>query len=470
MNISAAFKHIQNVKYRAGGVYSPTHQFSLVNQDIWVNENSKFSVKFPNIWMSYKLPKITDLKLYDTWNSNPMQFWQNQLNFAVWVATTGCGVSKQQHLGHQNHLIKSLYRFHVYYQIRKILRILECPLPGDKYFDALNNNINLRSYAELCDDFGISQSSDFRQKLDSSNGLGSVIYYSLHGLRPKTKILERGGDYDKQRKLVIIPQTKFGGGPPHRYKVEYIEQFFAKGVNPTEHKVELSKQPSGSNFDAIGSFVLDEGKGFTQAGITKINDSIRTFVWAILGAQSQARTSILGKGRAFDAPKLFLANVETTLNSAIDLPSSIDRYQKTLGYARSKVDFVVGFDLYMMPSDMDLYIGKINGYNNLLVDAGESDITLVLGKNEEVNDLPVMKEEVEDNVVNNPETDEPSTSKVMQDINIQPVQDTKYTVDEQGQVVDAQGQAVDALTHDETKLLLILGGGVVISSLIWVLK
>ena len=143
----------------------------------------------------------------------------------------------KRHLRHKNKLIRSLYRFHAYYQIRRILRLLECPLPGGRDFDALNNNINLRMYTELCDEFGISESADFRQKLDTSNGLGSVMYYSLHGLRPQKKKLERGADYDKQRGIVYIPHKKFGGGPPHRLKVEYIEQYFAKGVNPTEHKV-----------------------------------------------------------------------------------------------------------------------------------------------------------------------------------------------------------------------------------------
>ena len=64
--------------------------------------------------------------------------------------------------------------------------------------------------------------------------------------------------------------------------------------------------------------------------------------------------------------KQFLANVEDVINSEVDLQSSIERYQLGLQYARSKVDFVVGSGLYMMPSDMDLYIGTINGYNNLI--------------------------------------------------------------------------------------------------------
>ena len=35
-----------------------------------------------------------------------------------------------------------------------------------------------------------------------------------------------------------------------------------------------------------------------------------------------------------------------------------------LQYARGKLDFVLGEQLYMCPSDMYLVVGRIQGYNN----------------------------------------------------------------------------------------------------------
>ena len=35
------------------------------------------------------------------------------------------------------------------------------------------------------------------------------------------------------------------------------------------------------------TFILDKSEGFTQAGVERLNDLIRTYVWAILGAQAQ---------------------------------------------------------------------------------------------------------------------------------------------------------------------------------------
>ena len=106
-------------------------------------------------------------------------------------------------------------------------------------------------------------------------------------------------------------------------------------------------------------------------------------MWAILGSQSQARSSILGSGKAFDAQKQFLANVEDAINSDVDLPCSIDRYQRTLQYARSKVDFVIGHGLYMLPSNMEIEVGVVNGYNNLIQIATDD---MQLGFNASVNE------------------------------------------------------------------------------------
>ena len=143
------------------------------------------------------------------------------------------------------------------------------------------------------------------------------------------------------------------GDRPVTFTVDYIDQG-AEGGN------------------AWTTFVLDKSDGFTQPGVERINDSIRTYVWAILGAQAQIRTSILGTGTAFDAQIQFLANVEDVISSPVDLPSAIARYQDVLRYARSKVDFVFGIGLYMAPSDMELLAGgaTIQNYNNEIVIAG----------------------------------------------------------------------------------------------------
>ena len=66
-------------------------------------------------------------------------------------------------------------------------------------------------------------------------------------------------------------------------------------------------------------------------GVERLNDSIHTYVWAILGAQDQTRSNILKTGTGFDEQHQFLATIEDAITSPVDIPSSIARYQKHLG-------------------------------------------------------------------------------------------------------------------------------------------
>ena len=109
------------------------------------------------------------------------------------------------------------------------------------------------------------------------------------------------------------------------------------------------------------TFVLDKLEGFTQAGVESLNDLIRTYVLAILGAQAQTRSNILKTGTGFDALNQFLVDIEGAIASPVDIPSSISRYQKTLQYASTPLDFVFGIGLYLSPSDMALHSGNIQG-------------------------------------------------------------------------------------------------------------
>ena len=77
------------------------------------------------------------------------------------------------------------------------------------------------------------------------------------------------------------------------------------------------------------------------------------------------------------------------MNRRVDISEDIKHYQNTLSCASSKVDYSVGEHLYMLPSDMTLKIrlGTV-GYNNKILVSNEK---FILGKNEKVNSLPVMK-------------------------------------------------------------------------------
>ena len=68
-----------------------------------------------------------------------MKLWQTLLNFAVLCASSACGVNSV-HLNYKKHpMIRSVYRFHVCYQMRRVLKRLQTPLPHKTSFNVADN-------------------------------------------------------------------------------------------------------------------------------------------------------------------------------------------------------------------------------------------------------------------------------------------------------------------------------------------
>ena len=378
------FKYNKEVVYNTGGIYLKK-PIDIIKQSVIISSDKKsFNADFPNIFENYLLPKISSNEIVNRWNADWLSFWQNQLNFAIWCATTGCGIDVNNHLK-AGGLTGSLFLFHVYYQTRRILFELGIALPQDKSWNAFNNSYDRGAYERICKEFNVDPHSDWRQKMyKSGNGLG-LVHTTSHSAWKRTDFRH---DYSSKHissstssdldlsKMTFGPEVPGGRKcgissceylPPKKVHIDYILQ---------EDDVK----------DVWTTFILDTSEGFTRAGVQRINESIRTYCWAILGSQSQTRTDILGTGTAFDAQKQFLANVEDAINSPVDLPSQIKRYQNTLKYARSKVDYVFGIGLYMAPSDMELRIGEIQNYNNKIIVATDYQ---KLGLNNDVNIQPI---------------------------------------------------------------------------------
>ena len=119
--------------------------------------------------------------------------------------------------------------------------------------------------------------------------------------------------------------------------------------------------------------------GFTDVGLLRISESVRAHAYFILSSQASARSGIVANTEsALTAQSAFLNSFENVVNRRVDIREDIKRYQDTLSYASSKVDYSVGQNIYMLPSDMNLKIktGTV-GYNNKIL---VSDGKVTLGK------------------------------------------------------------------------------------------
>ena len=143
--------------------------------------------------------------------------------------------------------------------------------------------------------------------------------------------------------------------------------------------------------DSMTRWIIEASVGFTDVGLLRISESVRACAYLIISSQASARSGIVGNTvSALTAQSAFLNNFENVVNHRVDIREDIKYYQDTLSYASSKVDYSVGQNIYMLPSDINLKIktGTV-GYNNKIL---ISDEKFSLGKNENVNlTIPVMK-------------------------------------------------------------------------------
>ena len=152
----------RSAKYRAGGQSKWKPDLSLTNRQIAVDSKaSHLQAKFQDDFADYQNPPLTgDVemanKAWNIWKSTPFDWWQCQINFTLWCATAGCGVSFEDHFQAKDLLLASLYWFPFYYTTRRILEELRITLPGDEYHSWYHNNYDARAYKRLCSEFGMS--------------------------------------------------------------------------------------------------------------------------------------------------------------------------------------------------------------------------------------------------------------------------------------------------------------------------
>ena len=117
--------------------------------------------------------------------------------------------------------------------------------------------------------------------------------------------------------------------------------------------------------DSMTRSIIEKSVGFTDVGLLRISESVRAYAYLIPSSQASARSGIVGNiVNDLKAQSAFLNNFENIVNRRVDIRKDIKRYQDTLSYASSKVDYSMGQNIYMLPSDMNLKIktGTV-GYN-----------------------------------------------------------------------------------------------------------
>ena len=388
----------------------------LYIQNVTVAEHDKhsesFQVKFPNVFTNYPLGavRVEDQKFKD-WDHYKFTIWQSQLNFAVFCASSACGVSVE-HLNAKEPMIRSIYRFHVYYHIRRILKILEIPLPYENSFNQYNNPYNHEKFIGICSEYGVSN------------------------------------NLTKWRNQKYFSMWQSRAWETNKPGMSYI------------------------NENSFSRWIIEKSDGLTTLGIQKISESVRDYAYLILTSQTSTRGPIVGhEARNLDAQRTFLNTFENIVNRRVNIPEDIRRFQKTLQYARSKVDYAIGEFVYMLPSDMNLRIGNVRNYNNKILISSPS---FNIGTNLKVNlddekDKPDVKPKGEGIVKPKPDVKPKVISKPIIKPNKEHKQDVKPNRPDIKQNIEISRSDTNNITYEEEKVALILGTTAVFTVL-WMFK
>ena len=394
------YRYNSNASYKPnGGTYLQLITAKdLYIQNITVAKNDghsdSFQVKFPNVFTNYPLGavRVEDQKFRD-WDHYKFTLWQSQLNFVVFCASSACGVSVE-HLNAKEPTIRSIYRFHVYYHIRRILKLLEIPLPYENSFNQYNNPYNHEKFIGICSEYGVSN------------------------------------DLTKWRNQKYFSTWQSRAWETGKPGMSYI------------------------NENSFSRWIIEKSDGLTVLGLQKLSESVRDYAYLISTSQTSTRGPIVGhEARNLDAQRTFLNTFENIVNRRVNIPEAIRRFQKTLQYARSKVDYVIDEFVYMLPSNMNLWIGKVKDYNNKILISSSS---FKIGTNLKIS-LDVKPKEVE--MV---KTEPDVKPKVITKCNIEPnkehKQDVKTNIKSNKELKhDVKEPDNNKVTYEEEKVALILG-------------
>ena len=344
----------------------------LSKLQIFATPTDSFSVPIRDIF-SNTVIKHTSSKESHEWLAGPnMRYWPQQLNFAVWCATTGCGVSLrslfEDKIGgmdatdHELKLppqIRAILWFHVYFTIRRILFQMggiqsSIALPGDPPFNEKDNRYDIPSYKRICKEFNISTDSNFRCHKGENHGLGSVYIW-----------------------VSYVGPSKAG----HKSSYPGFFKFSEEGGEGSKGNL-LQYILNDETKDQYEYFLTRVSNGLTNAGQARLNQSIEALVYCVLGAQVNVRSSILGNtGSAQEVRQEFLVLLEDSIKQP-DISKSVQRFQLAVQEAKVKLDLAVSPGTWLMPSKMVINTESTIGYNNRLKRVEPS---MKLGVNTDVN-------------------------------------------------------------------------------------
>ena len=201
----------------------------------------------------------------------------------------------------------------------------------------------------------------------ATSGLG-VSTIHLNAKQPLVRALYRFHAYYHIRRLLKrmltpLPGTEGFDKYNNAFSLEQVRRIgdeygcSTKSLGIYENQYYFDRTGVGSHVsyehNNWSRWITNSSHGFTKAGLEKISESIRAYSYLVLTSQAAARHGILDDtAPALAAQRIFYDNLDDVIYKAVSLEADIARYQSTLKYARSTLNYSVGKGLYMLPSNL----------------------------------------------------------------------------------------------------------------------
>ena len=127
-------------------------------------------------------------------------------------------------------MVRALYRFHIYYHVRRILKRLQVPLPHEASFNAADNPYTNEEFFKICEDYGVPNN-------------------------------------------------------PMKYRDEKFYWTYQHGVGWADDNI---------GPDSVTHWIIEKSQGFTDVGSYRISESVRAYAYLILCSEASVRSSIIG--------------------------------------------------------------------------------------------------------------------------------------------------------------------------------
>ncbi len=148
-------------------------------------------------------------------------------------------------------------------------------------------------------------------------------------------------------------------------------------------------------------FVATKTDGLTKLGQKLLQQSVESYVYAVLGAQASLRFPIVGEGaKSLQTQDKFRTIVKETIAQS-DVSVTISNMRTAIANTNVVLNMAISPGMILVPSDLIIQKEKIPGYNNVLTLVTDK---MKFGKNTGVNYKAPSTQET-------PESSQSSTQK-----------------------------------------------------------